>query len=65
MALHVASDRLMVQSAAVALSAVLSVALVVVALSVYGAVKPPARAREQPSDLAERLPTDLQSIVVD
>jgi membrane protein len=65
MALHVASDRLMVQSAAVVLSAVLSVALVVVALSVYGAVNTPARAREQLSDLAERLPTDLQSIVVD
>ncbi|MGY1711874.1 YihY/virulence factor BrkB family protein [Geodermatophilus sp. SYSU D00758] len=63
---HVVSDRLMVQSAAVAFFAVLSVAPVLVtALSVYGAVNTPERALQQLSRVADVLPTDLESIVAD
>ncbi|RFU21642.1 YihY/virulence factor BrkB family protein [Geodermatophilus marinus] len=63
---HVVSDRLMVQSAAVAFFAVLSVAPVLVtALSVYGAVNTPERALQQLSRVADVLPTDLEAIVAD
>ena len=63
---HVLTDRLMVQSAAVAFFAVLSIAPVLVtAISVYGAVNTPAQALEQLSGVAGMLPPDLEAIVAD
>jgi membrane protein len=63
---HVLSDRLMVQSAAVAFFAVLSIAPVLVtALSVYGAVNTPEQALQQLSSAAGMLPADLRSVVAD
>jgi membrane protein len=65
-AVHVLSDRLMVQSAAVAFFAVLSIAPVLVtAISVYGAVNTPEQALQQLSSVAGMLPADLQSVVAD
>lgn len=65
-AVHVLSDRLMVQSAGVAFFAVLSVAPVLVtAISVYGAVNTPEQALQQLSSVADVLPTDLQSVVAE
>jgi len=63
---HVLTDRLMVQSAAVAFFAVLSIAPVLVtAISVYGAVNTPAQALEQLSGAAGMLPSDLEAVVAD
>ena len=63
---HVLTDRLMVQSAAVAFFAVLSIAPVLVtAISVYGAVNTPAQALAQLSGVAGMLPPDLEAIVAD
>jgi membrane protein len=65
-AVHVLSDRLMVQSAGVAFFAVLSIAPVLVtAISVYGAVNTPEQALQQLSSVAGMLPADLQSVVAD
>jgi membrane protein len=61
---HVLGDRLMVQSAAVAFFAVLSIAPVLVtALAVYSAVNEPEQARAQLSGVLEMLPSDLASVV--
>jgi membrane protein len=63
---HVLSDRLMVQSAAVAFFAILSIAPVLVtAISVYGAVNTPEQALRQLSTVAGMLPSDLRSVVAD
>src|SRR3712207_5912892 len=63
---HVLSDRLMVQSAAVAFFALLSIAPVLVtAISVYGAVNTPEQALLQLSQAAGLLPPDLNSIVAE
>jgi membrane protein len=63
---RVVSDRLMVQSAAVAFFAILSIAPVLVtAISVYGAVNTPEQALQQLSSVARMLPTELQPIVAD
>ncbi|MGY2084001.1 YihY/virulence factor BrkB family protein [Blastococcus sp. SYSU DS0539] len=60
------SDRLMVQSAGVAFFAVLSIAPVLVtAVSIYGVVNTPGTARQQLTDMADMLPDDLESIVLD
>jgi membrane protein len=65
-AVHVLSDRLMVQSAGVAFFAILSIAPVLVtAISVYGAVNTPEQALQQLSSVAEMLPTELQPMVAD
>lgn len=59
-------DRLMVQAAGVAFFAVLSVAPVLVTvLSIYGFVNTPETATRQLSDIADTLPDDLESIVID
>jgi membrane protein len=61
---HVLTDRLMVQSAAVAFFALLSIAPVLVtAISVYGAVNTPEQALLQLSRAAGMLPPDLHAIV--
>jgi membrane protein len=61
---HVLTDRLMVQSAAVAFFALLSIAPVLVtAISVYGAVNTPEQALRQLSQAAGMLPPDLHGIV--
>ena len=63
---HVLTDRLMVQSAAVAFFALLSIAPVLVtAISVYGAVNTPDQALLQLSRAAGMLPPDLQSVVAE
>lgn len=62
----VLTDRLMVQSAAVAFFALLSIAPVLVtAISVYGAVNTPEQALLQLSQAAGLLPPDLSSIVAE
>lgn len=62
----VLTDRLMVQSAAVAFFALLSIAPVLVtAISVYGAVNTPEQALLQLSQAAGMLPPDLHSIVAE
>src|SRR3712207_3110988 len=63
---HVFSDRLMVQSAAVAFFAVLSIAPVLVtAISVYGAVNTPEQALDQLSGVVQMLPSELRPLVAD
>src|SRR3954447_2795699 len=63
---HVASDRLMVQSAAVAFFALLSIAPVLVtAISVYGAVNTPEEALQQLSRVTGMLPTELRPMVAE
>jgi membrane protein len=63
---HVVSDRLMVQSAAVAFFAILSIAPVfVTAISVYRAVSAPEQARQQLSGLARMLPAELRPMVAE
>ncbi|WP_442928873.1 YihY/virulence factor BrkB family protein [Modestobacter sp. VKM Ac-2980] len=63
---HVISDRLMVQSAAVAFFAILSIAPVLVtAISVYGAVNTPEGALQQLSRVTGMLPTELRPMVAD
>ena len=63
---HVLTDRLMVQSAAVAFFALLSIAPVLVtAISVYGAVNTPEQALLQLSRAAGVLPADLNSVVAE
>ena len=63
---HVLSDRLQVSSAGIAFFAVLSIAPVLVtALSIYGAINTPEQALEQMSDVAGRLPPDLQPLVAE
>lgn len=62
----VLTDRLMVQSAAVAFFALLSIAPVLMtAISVYGAVNTPEQALLQLSQAAGMLPPDLTAIVGD
>jgi membrane protein len=63
---HAASDRLMVQSAAVAFFALLSIAPVLVtAISVYGAVTTPEQALTQLSRVTGVLPTELRPMVTE
>jgi membrane protein len=63
---HVGSDRLMVQSAAVAFFALLSIAPVLVtAISVYGAVNTPEQALQQLSRVTGMLPTELRPMVAE
>ncbi len=63
---HVASDRLMVQSAGVAFFAILSIAPVLVtAISVYGAVTTPEQALQQMSRVIGMLPTELRPMVAE
>ena len=63
---HLVDARLPLLSAGIAFFAVLSIApLLVTAISVYGAVNTPAQALHQLSDVAEMLPTDVQSLVAD
>jgi membrane protein len=65
-AVHVLSDRLMVQAAGVAFFAILSIAPVLVtAISVYGAVNTPEQALQQLSGVARMLPTELRPMVAD
>jgi membrane protein len=65
-AVHVVSDRLMVQSAGVAFFAILSIAPVLVtAISVYGAVNTPEQALQQLSSVTRMLPTELQPLLAD
>jgi membrane protein len=64
--MHVVSDRLMVQSAAVAFFAILSIAPVLVtAISVYGAVNTPEQALAQLSRVTGMLPTELRPMVAE
>ena len=63
---HVLDDRLMVLSAGISFFAILSIAPVLVtALSIYGAVNTPEQALEQMSEVAERLPPELEPLVAD
>ena len=63
---NVLADRVLVQSAAVAFFALLSIAPVLVtAISVYGAVNTPEQALLQLSQAAGMLPADLHSIVAE
>jgi membrane protein len=63
---HVGSDRLMVQSSAVAFFAILSIAPVLVtAISVYRAVSTPEHARQQLAGVARMLPTELRPMVAE
>ena len=65
-AVHVFSDRLMVQSAGVAFFAVLSIAPVLItAISVYGAVNTPEQALAQLSGVVRMLPSELEPLVAD
>ncbi|WP_246080353.1 YihY/virulence factor BrkB family protein [Modestobacter altitudinis] len=63
---HVVSDRLMVQSSAVAFFAILSIAPVLVtAISVYGAVNTPEQALAQLSRVTRMLPSELRPMMAD
>ena len=63
---HVLDDRLMVLSAGISFFAILSIAPVLVtALSIYGAVNTPEQALEQMSEVAARLPPELEPLVAE
>ena len=66
MASHVLQTRLPLMAAGVTFFAVLSIAPVLItALSIYGAVNTPEQALRQLSEVAERLPPDVESVVAD